>query len=957
MIDRPCICVIGARQHCLKGINVKIPRGALTVITGPSGSGKSSLAFDTIYAEGQRRYVESLSVNARQFLEQMQKPDVERIDGLPPTIAIEQRISTANPRSTVATSTEIHDFLRVLFARVGEPRCWKCDRPIVRQSTAQVVDAVLSGPPQQRIMVLAPLIHEQRGAHKLLLERIVREGFVRARIDGVVALLEDHKQPSPNKKHSIDVVVDRLTIKPEIATRLADSVEIATTLSGGRVIISANVAADKWSDEAYSAALACPDHADVRIDELAPQLFSFNAPSGACDRCNGLGTTLEFDRELIVPDPSLSLRAGAIAAWRRSGQGANATYTRLIDDFCERFAVLPDVPFGDIPKPLRTILFEGTSAEDAEKYGATFEGVVPNLQRRWEQTDSESTKQRLHALQSESPCDRCHGARLKPEALCVKVGGASISDITAMTVASAAPFVDALTFTGDRKVVAAPLIREIAHRLRFLLDVGVDYLTLDRTSATLSSGEWQRIRLATQIGSGLAGVCYVLDEPTIGLHPRDTRRLNTILRRLADMDNTVIVVEHDEQVIAGADHMIDIGPGAGERGGRVVAEGTVDEVLACQESLTAKYLTGRLRIAEPSEHRSVNWDHCIELRGVTANNLHGVDVRFPLGCFTCITGVSGSGKSTLVSLVLLRALRRYINRSGPKPGSYERILGASHVDRVSEVDQTPIGRTPRSNPATYVGVFDLVRQLYAKTRESKIRGYGPARFSFNIKGGRCQACEGQGVRRVAMHFLPDVFVTYGDCHGARYNRETLQVRYRGKTIADVLAMAVDEAVAFFESFTNIARRLQALQDVGLGYLKLGQASNTLSGGEAQRVKLAAELHRTGADHTLYVLDEPTTGLHPDDVRNLLIMLQRLADHGHTIVVIEHNLDVIKSADWIIDMGPEGGDEGGRIVVEGTPDQVAACAASYTGQALTDHRSQPAPIPPRRVVPAEPDAGS
>ncbi len=950
MNPRSSIRVFGARQHNLKNINVEIPRGVVTVVTGLSGSGKSSLAFDTIYAEGQRRYVESLSTYARQFLEQMQKPDVERIEGLSPTIAIEQRCGAAGPRSTVSTSTEIHDFLRVLFARAGQPFCWKCERPIVRQSTAQMVDAVLAGPAGQRLLVLSPLVVEQRGQHKAVLERMVREGFVRARIDGEVVTIEEAPTLAPNRRHTIEAVVDRLTVKPEIAQRLADSIELATRLSGGRVIISAEAASDRWVDQPYSAALACPVHADVRLHELSPQLFSFNSPQGACASCHGLGTSLDFDPELVVPDPNLSLREGAIAAWRRQGRRLNAVYAKTLQEFWERFAVLPDAPFRNIPERVSHILLHGSTEDEARQYGGAFEGVLPDLARRWGTTESEGAKARLHAFLSEAPCESCRGARLHQGALSVRVQNRNVAEISRMTIAQAAVFFRDLRFTGEAAVAAEPLLREIRSRLTFLCEVGVDYLGLDRATASLSGGEFQRIRLATQIGSALSGICYVLDEPTIGLHPRDTRKLTSILQRLAEMENTVIVVEHDEEVIRGAAHMIDIGPGAGARGGFLVAQGSVAEVLQCPTSMTAKFLTGESSVQVPEERRKVQWERCVEVRGASANNLKNINVRFPLGCLVAVTGVSGSGKSTLVTHVLLRALRRTLDRSGPRPGAFERLVGASLVDKVIEVDQSPIGRTPRSNPATYVGVFNLIRDLYARTREAKIRGYGSARFSFNIAGGRCELCEGQGVKRIVLHFLPDVYVPCGECGGTRFNRETLEVRYRGKNIADVLAMPVEDAVKFFENFSNVARRLQALNNVGLGYMTLGQASSTLSGGEAQRVKLAAELHRTPDTHTLYILDEPTTGLHFADVRNLLLLLHRLVDRGHTVVVIEHNLDVLKVADWVIDLGPEGGDAGGYVVAEGTPEDVAGSAASHTGRFLTNRLVGTARVSERSTTP-------
>jgi len=933
--ESDAIRVVGARQHNLKNISLDIPRQALTVITGLSGSGKSSLAFDTIYAEGQRRYVESLSAHARQFLEQMQKPDVDRIDGLSPTIAIEQRRTSGNPRSTVATATELYDFLRVLFARVGQPVCWECGRPIDCQTTAQIVDAALALPDATRLIILAPLVVRKRGGHAPLLRRITREGFVRARIDGRIQALEELDSLNPRGLHSIEVVVDRLTVKPHIATRLADSIELALRLSRGRVILSASTDQDRdtFVDANYSSLFACPDHPEVSLPELAPRLFSFNSPHGACPACTGLGTVLEFDEELIVPDPTRSLADGAIAAWRHSGKRMAAAYSATVREFCAQFGVSPEIPYRNIPENLRGILMSGTEAGDEAKLGAAFEGVLPNLRRRWETTESESVKQRLHGYLSESPCEVCHGARLRREALSVLIDGRSIAELCRLNIETAGNLFEPLTFQGERQIIAEPVLREIRHRLRFLCDVGVEYLTLDRAGGTLSGGETQRIHLATQIGSGLSGVCYVLDEPTIGLHQRDSRRLARTLEHLVAMGNTVLVVEHDEELIRAGDHIIDIGPGAGPRGGEVVQAGTLEDLLACDRSITGKYLSGRFQIPVPEQRRPVQPKRCLQVLGAEAHNLKKIDVRFPLGCFVCVTGVSGSGKSTLVSQILLRALKRAINGSGPRPGPFGRLTGAAFVDKVIEIDQSPIGRTPRSNPATYVGVFDQVRRLYAKTREAKIRGYSAGRFSFNVKGGRCEQCQGQGTRRIEMHFLPDVFVTCGGCGGTRYNRETLEVRYRGQNIADVLEMHVAEAAEFFANFSNIRRLLQSLQDVGLGYVTLGQSSTTLSGGEAQRVKLAAELSKTPVGHTVYILDEPTTGLHFADVHNLLNVLNRLVAMGHTVLVIEHNLEVIKVADWVVDLGPEGGDGGGHIVVEGTPEQVAANPQSYTGRFL------------------------
>ncbi|MCK4659357.1 MAG: excinuclease ABC subunit UvrA [Phycisphaerae bacterium] len=936
--------VCGARQHNLKNITVEIPRNRLTVITGLSGSGKSSLAFDTIYAEGQRKYVESLSAYARQFLEQMQKPDVDRIDGLSPTIAIEQRVTTTNPRSTVATTTEIYDYLRVLFARAGQPVCPQCRQPIVRHNTAQIVDTVLDMPAGQRFLVLAPLVRRQKGDHQGIIRRIVREGFVRARVDGRVVHMDDLEPLKKTQSHTIEAVVDRLIVKPHISTRLADSIDLAMRLSEGGVIISVLGEGGGCGDHHFSAHFACPEHPESFIAELSPRLFSFNSPHGFCPACNGLGTVLEFDAELIVPDPDLPLARGAIAAWRQSGKRLNEIYTSTIKEFCEAFEVPPEVPFRNIPERLARILMHGTTRADERECGHGFEGVLPNLKRRWETTDSESVKQRLHSYLSESACEVCGGTRLRGEALCVLIQGRCIAELCRLDIEAAHRFFESLRLEGEREVIAGQLVRAITERLKFMCNVGVGYLSLDRGSATLSGGEAQRIRLATQIGSGLVGVCYVLDEPTIGLHQRDTKRLVGALRRLADIGNTVLVVEHDEESISAADHVIDIGPGAGEHGGRIVAQGTLQEVLASEDSVTAKYLTGRYAIPVPQERRPIDMENYVEVRGARENNLKGIDVRFPLGCFVCVTGVSGSGKSTLVSRILLRTLWRRINRTGPKPGEFSRIVGASRVERVIEIDQSPIGRTPRSNPATYVSVFDQIRRLYSKTREAKIRGYSASRFSFNVKGGRCEDCQGQGVKRIEMHFLPDVYTVCATCKGTRYSREILEVRYRGKTIADVLEMRVEEATAFFENIARIKQLLQALMDVGLGYIKLGQASTTLSGGEAQRVKLAAELGKPTGVHTMYILDEPTTGLHLADIHKLLNVLNSLVAKGHSMVVIEHNLEVIKVADWVIDLGPEGGEAGGRIVAQGRPEDIATCPASHTGRYLKP-RLKGAPLQP------------
>ncbi len=945
--DTKFIKVQGARQHNLRGIDLAIPRDCLVVITGLSGSGKSSLAFDTIYAEGQRKYVESLSAYARQFLEQMQKPDVERIEGLPPTIAIEQRTGVASPRSTVATTTEIYDFLRLLFARVGQPHCWTCGRPIRAQSVQQIVDQIYELPMGHRVIVLSPILRGQKGEHKEVFRRIQREGFVRVRLDGVIHEVKSIPELNKTRKHTIEAVVDRLILKPEGRSRLAESVELSLKLSDGLVVLShsgpvENGAEEHWEDKLFSSRYACPSHPDANLEELTPRLFSFNSPYGACPECDGLGTILEFDSELIVSDPNLSLEQGAIDAWRRGGKRMNIAYSRLLREFCERFSVSPHTPFKNLMPDARRILMHGTTEEDAAKHQSTFEGVIPNLQRRWETTDSEHVKARLHGYLSEQPCRVCKGARLRREALAVRLSGQDgrngkgIAEISRMSIVRSHDYFRSLDLSGERAAIAQPILREIQRRLQFMVDVGIGYLTLDRASATLSGGEAQRIRLATQIGSGLVGVCYVLDEPTIGLHQRDNAQLIETLRRLANVGNTVLVVEHDEDTIRAADHVVDIGPGAGPHGGLVVVQGRLDDILACPDSLTAKYLSGELQIDMPRKRRKVTNGNVIELLGARENNLKNINIAFPLEVFCCVTGVSGSGKSTLVTETLLRALKRRLYSTGDRPGAHDDLVGASRIDRVVEIDQSPIGRTPRSNPATYTGVFDLIRQLYSKTREAKIRGYQAGRFSFNVKGGRCEACQGQGLKRIEMHFLPDVYVPCDECKGTRYNRETLEVRYRGKNIADVLNMTVEEALVFFDSFSKIRQMLKTMVDVGVGYIALGQSSTTLSGGEAQRIKLAAELGQPSGGHTLYILDEPTTGLHFADIQNLLNVLNRLVGLGNSVLVIEHNLDVIKTADWIIDLGPEGGEAGGQIVAEGTPEQIIENPGSYTGRYLKEH---------------------
>ncbi|MCG0277450.1 MAG: excinuclease ABC subunit UvrA [Thermanaeromonas sp.] len=927
------IIVKGARAHNLKNIDVEIPRDKLVVITGLSGSGKSSLAFDTIYAEGQRRYVESLSAYARQFLGQMNKPDVDYIEGLSPAIAIDQKAASHNPRSTVGTVTEIYDYLRLLFARIGRPHCPRCGRPIVPQTVSQMVDRLLTFPEDTRMQILAPVVRGRKGEYKQLLEELRRSGYARVRVDGEVRETAEEIKLDKNKKHTIEVIVDRVKIRPGIARRLADSLETALKLSEGLVLVEVV----GQEEILFSSEFACPE-CGVSLPEIAPRLFSFNSPYGACPACTGLGTSMEVDPDLIIPDPNLSLREGALAPWS-GGEG----YWHILEAVADHYGFSLDVPVRELkPEHLKIILY-GSGQERIRfsyinRYGerrtweAPFEGVIPALERRYREAQSDWARAEIEEYMSQKPCPVCRGTRLKPEALAVTVGGKNIHEVTKLSVAEAEEFFAKLNLTEKEQMIAHQILKEIRSRLKFLMDVGLDYLTLDRPAATLSGGEAQRIRLATQIGSGLVGVLYILDEPSIGLHQRDNARLIRTLKQLRDLGNTVIVVEHDEETIREADYIIDIGPGAGAGGGQVVVAGTVTDVMNCPASLTGQYLSGKKRIPVPASRRKPG-DKWLEVLGASEHNLKDIDVRFPLGTFICVTGVSGSGKSTLVNDILYRALAQRLNGARTVPGRFRELRGLEHLDKVIAVDQSPIGRTPRSNPATYTGVMDDIRSLFAATPEARARGYKPGRFSFNVKGGRCEACSGDGIIKIEMHFLPDVYIPCEVCKGKRYNRETLEVKYKGKSIADVLDMTVDEAVEFFSVIPRLHRKLLTLQDVGLGYIKLGQPATTLSGGEAQRVKLAAELSRRSNGRTLYILDEPTTGLHMADVHRLLNVLQRLVDAGNTVVVIEHNLDVIKCADYIIDLGPEGGDRGGRVVAVGTPEEICQVPTSYTGQFL------------------------
>ncbi|TML47297.1 MAG: excinuclease ABC subunit UvrA [Actinobacteria bacterium] len=930
------LVIHGAREHNLKDITVRLPRNKLICITGLSGSGKSSLAFDTIYAEGQRRYVESLSAYARQFLQMMEKPDVDSIEGLSPAISIDQKTTSRNPRSTVGTVTEIYDYLRLLYARVGRPHCPVCGKPIAGQSQESIVDQILQLPQGTKFTVNAPVVRDRKGEYKDVFEELRNEGFTRVKVDGEIRMLEDEIALDKKFKHTIEVVVDRLVMKPDLRTRLAQSVETAAQLADGLVAI------DVVDGESmlFSEKFACPDHG-VSLPELQPRIFSFNSPHGACPRCTGLGAQQEIDPDLLVPDSTLSIGEGALVPW---SVGNSGFYDSVIQAIADRYEIPLDEPWENLTDEEQDLFLYGTNGERVyityrnrmgrkRSYMLAFEGIVPSLQRRYRETDSSTQRERIEEYMSFRPCPTCKGARLKPEVLAVTVGRKNIHEFTQMSVTRALEFLDALKLTETELLIGARIVKEIRERLTFLDNVGVGYLQLDRASATLSGGEAQRLRLATQIGSQLVGVLYILDEPSIGLHQRDNNKLIGTLTRLRDLGNTVLVVEHDEQMMREAEWLVDMGPGAGEHGGHVVAEGTAAKVERTKRSITGQFLSGAREIPVPERRAE---DHgSFWVRGASMHNLKDIDVEFPIGKFVAVTGVSGSGKSTLVNEIVYKALANRLHRMRTKPGDHESIEGIEAFDKVIEIDQSPIGRTPRSNPATYTKLFDHIRELYSMTPEAKVRGYKPGRFSFNVRGGRCETCKGDGQIKIEMHFLPDVYVPCETCKGARYNRETLEVRFKGKSIADVLAMSVEEALAFFAKIPKLRRKLQTLHDVGLDYIKLGQPATTLSGGEAQRIKLAKELSKLATGRTLYMLDEPTTGLHFADIEKLLDVLQRLVDAGNTVLVIEHNLDVIKQADWLIDLGPEGGEAGGEIVATGTPEQVAEVEESFTGQYLRE----------------------
>jgi excinuclease ABC subunit A len=939
------LVVHGAREHNLKNVTVRIPRDALVCVTGLSGSGKSSLAFDTIYAEGQRRYVESLSAYARQFLQMMEKPDVDSIEGLSPAISIDQKTTSRNPRSTVGTVTEVYDYLRLLYARIGRPHCPVCGRPIAGQSLDQIVEQVLRLEEGTRFTVNAPVVRDRKGEFRDVLDELRRDGFTRVKVDGEQRLLEEDIVLDKKFKHTLEVVVDRLVMKPDLRQRLTQSVETATSLAEGLVVI------DVVEGEAmtFSENLACPDHG-VSLAELEPRVFSFNSPHGACPRCTGLGAQLEIDPDLLVPEASLSIEKGAIVPWTIGSQGF---YDSVIEAIAERYEIPLDVPWRELAQEQQDRFLYGTGGERIfvqyrnrmgrkRQYTMAFEGLVSNLQRRYKETDSSQQRERIEEYMSFRPCPECHGARLKPEVLAVTIGDRSIHEFTRMSVATALRFVDELRLTKTEELIGRRILKEVRERLTFLENVGVGYLQLDRAAKTLSGGEAQRLRLATQIGSQLVGVLYILDEPSIGLHQRDNGRLIATLERLRDVGNTVLVVEHDEQMMRSADWVVDLGPGAGEHGGEVVAQGTAGAIAETPGSITGQFLSGARAIHVP-HRRGEDGRGWFSIRGASMHNLKGIDVDFPVGRFVAVTGVSGSGKSTLVNEILYKALANRLNKLRVKPGDHEGVEGIEVFDKVIDIDQSPIGRTPRSNPATYTDLFTHVRELYSLTPEAKVRGYKPGRFSFNVRGGRCEACKGDGTIKIEMHFLPDVYVPCETCHGHRYNKETLEVRFKGKSISDVLEMSVEEALEFFAKIPKIRRRLQTLHDVGLDYVKLGQPATTLSGGEAQRVKLAAELSKVATGKTLYILDEPTTGLHFADIEKLLEVLQRLVDSGNTVLVIEHNLDVIKQADWVVDLGPEGGDEGGEVIATGTPEEVAEVTESATGQYLRETLAERAAV--------------
>lgn len=932
------IVIKGARAHNLKNVDLTIPRDQLVVFTGVSGSGKSSLAFDTIYAEGQRRYVESLSSYARQFLGQMEKPDVDLIEGLSPAISIDQKTTSHNPRSTVGTVTEIYDYLRLLYARIGIPHCPKCGKEIKKQTIDQIVDRIMELPERTKLQLLAPVVRGRKGEHVKLLEDAKKSGYVRVRVDGILYDLSEKIELEKNKKHNIEIVVDRLMVKEGMQMRLTESIETASALSGGLLIVDVNQGEDELL---FSQSFSCPD-CGVDLMEIEPRMFSFNNPSGACPTCTGLGMQMKFDEQLIVPNEELSIMQGAITAPGYNSVNAKGSMSKvLFDALAAKYGFSLETPFKDLPRKIKDIIFYGTkeklritysNVRGTGTYDYAFEGVINTLQRRYNET-SEAMRAEFEEYMTNIECPDCHGKRLRPEVLAITVNGKNISEVTELSIGKMQEFFQSLTLTERENMIAERILKEIHARVGFLIDVGLEYLTLSRTAGTLSGGESQRIRLATQIGSGLVGVVYILDEPSIGLHQRDNDKLLATLKHLRDIGNSLIVVEHDEDTMRAADFVVDIGPGAGRGGGEIVAAGSVEEIMAVERSVTGAYLSGRKKIEVPRERRPFVQDHKLVIRGAAENNLKNIDVEIPLGVFTCVTGVSGSGKSSLINEILYKRLAKELNRAKTRAGRHEEMLGLEKLDKVINIDQSPIGRIPRSNPATYTGLFDMIRDVFAQTTEAKVRGYQKGRFSFNVKGGRCEACSGDGIVKIEMHFLPDIYVPCEVCHGKRYNRETLEVKYKGKTISDVLDMTVEEALQFFENIPRIKNKLQTLYDVGLSYVQLGQSSTTLSGGEAQRVKLATELSRKSTGKTVYILDEPTTGLHTADVHKLVQILQRLTEGGNTVIVIEHNLDVIKTADYIIDLGPEGGDGGGTIVAVGTPEEICRVSASYTGKYL------------------------